>query len=213
MLQWRKIESTFQNEWSDEAHISSLETLAHGFSTHKQLRDKSLRPSFEFDQILCCLNDISFRTMASIHAVQVIDRSFIFKALSHLWKLLRELNYLDKAWPDLDATIGQSGEGFAYQGHRPTLADGKKVLCSRYWYAFDIKSRNVPGIIKQLSRQSPGRTKISKIRPNWYFVTTKWPPLLHILIGREPRGLCSNTIGALHAGLIAYATVVAPLVD
>lgn len=144
-------------------------------------------------------------------AIQVIDRSFTLRALSHLWNLLRELQYLDTAWPNLDAIIRQFGEAFAYQGQRPTLADGKKILLSRYWYTFSIKSRNAPNIVKELSRHTPRRTKTTKIRRNWCFTIQDWP-LLHILIDREARGLFSNLVGAVDAELIAYTTVAAPLV-
>lgn len=84
-LQWSKMESILQNPWSNKQHVSSLKNLAHDFPTHKQLRNKGLRPSFEFSPILCCLNDVTILSVASVLAVQVIDRSSIFRALSHLW--------------------------------------------------------------------------------------------------------------------------------
>lgn len=148
--------------------------------------------------------------MESVLSIQVFDRSFIFRALAHLWNLLTELGYLDVPWPDLAIFVQKFGDGFAFQGSRSTLQkDGKRVLWSRYFYAFGIKYKDVPQLLRKLVNHTSGT--IEKIRTNWYFVTRNWP-LLHLLIDREARGLYGNVVGAVDAGLIAYATVVAPLI-
>lgn len=210
MQQWKSMEGILKNQWSEAQHVSSLTNLCNDFPTHKQFRNKSFQPTFEFSPVLCCLNDVTIRSLTSVLAMQVLDRSFIFRALAHLWNLLTEMGHLDVAWPDLERFINIFGEGYAYQGSRPTLRkDGKRVLWSRYFYAFGIKFKDVPQLIKKLVSHTPGYFK--KIRPNWYFTTRNWP-LLHILIDRETRGLFGNIVGVVDAGLIANSTVVSPLI-
>lgn len=196
-----------------EVLTHTLKFISDSTQKPKGLLDKRFEASFRINPILSCKNTLAYRLFNAIWGAQIIDRTYMFRTLAHLWNLLREEGYLKTDWPAVHYIQNMLGEYFIYQGDRPTISGlgGKKTLRSRVLYSYGYKAKDIANLTKYfLTRDKSTHSKLPRTYAHNFFVSRDWA-LTCFLMQRDQADVRAHD-AVQDVAAIVNATYIQPLV-